>query len=199
MRIVALLVAACAFASVAAQSSHRGLGFEGDVAYAHFGLSVKEDNILDRERGNAVAFSAAMMWHDSLRAGWKGLSLGVGGEGLWWDEELLIPVFFQLELRPWVQAGPVFQIRPERISINLGIGGVVGAWKETTTGQLAGGQYLKCGLRYGLNNVSRRSAWLEIGSAMLAMRGNYLVRSDGSWKEEDPDFLCIQVGLGAAL
>jgi hypothetical protein len=33
---------------------------------------------------------------------------------------------------------------------------------------------------------------------MLAMRGNYLVRVDGSWKEEDPDFLAIQVGLGVA-
>jgi hypothetical protein len=168
------------------------------VTYAHFGLSAKEDNILDRERGNALAFSAAMMWHDSLRTGWKGVSLGAGSEVLWWDEELLIPIFFQMEVRPWVQARSFFQIRPDRISINLRIGGVVGAWKETTTGQLTGGQYLKCGLRYGLNNVSRRSTWLEIGSAMLAMRGNYLVRADGSWKEEDPDFLSIQIGLGVA-
>jgi hypothetical protein len=67
MRIVSLLVAACAYASVAAQSTHRGLGLEMGVTYAHFVLSAKEDNILDRERGNAVAFSAAMMWHDSLR------------------------------------------------------------------------------------------------------------------------------------
>ncbi len=95
--------------------------------YAHFGLSAKEDNILDRERGNALAFSAAMMWHDSLRTGWKGVSLGAGSEVLWWEEELLIPIFFQMEVRPWAQARPFFQIRPERISINMRRGGVVGA------------------------------------------------------------------------
>jgi hypothetical protein len=198
MRILSLLVIACIATSVAAQTSHRGLGFEMGVTYAHFGLSAKEDNILDRERGNALAFSAAMMWHDSLRTGWKGVSMGAVSEVLWWEEELLIPIFFQMEVRPWAQARPVFQIRPDRISINMRIGGVVGAWKETTTGQLTGGQYLKCGLRYGLNNVSRRSTWLEIGSAMLAIRGKYLVRSECVWKEEDPDFLSIQIGLGVA-
>ena len=198
MRIVSLLVVACSCASVAAQSSHRGLGIEMEVAYAHFGLSVKEDNILDRERGNAVAVSAAVMWHDSLRTGWKGTSLGAGSEVLWWDEELLIPIFFQMQVRPWAQARPFFHIRPERVSISLRGGGALGAWKQTSTGQLSGGQYYHCGLRYGLNNVRRRSTWLEIGSTLLAMRGYYLVRSDGSWKKEDPDFLSIQVGLGVA-
>lgn len=196
MRAVAFLVTVGMVASVAAQGSRRVLGLELDVAYAYFGPSNVRDNILDQERGNALALTAAAMWRDTAGTGW--VAIGGGGGCFWWDQELLLPVFVQVEFRPWAEAKPFFLIRPERIGFNVRGGVSFGAWKETSSGQLSGGAYTYVGLRYALGNAGKPSAWLEIGSGMLGMRGSYAVESGGGWKEEDPDFLYVQVALGVA-
>lgn len=198
MRFVSLIFMAGLAASVAAQSTRRVLGFEVDGAYAYFGSSAIKDNIMDKERGNALALSAAVMWRDSVRTGWDGISIGAGSGIFWWDEEILVPVFLQFEFKPWAQAKPFFLIRPERIAFNVRAGGVFGAWKETTTGQLSGGLCSYLGLRYALGYSKKPSTWLEIGSGFFGMRGSYAVESGGVWKEKDPDFLYVQVALGVA-
>ena len=180
-----------------AQSPRRDPAVDLDAGYAFFRPEA-QDNILDKDHGNAIGLFASVMWRDTTRDRESRFGLGAGVAMLVWDGQPLLPVFIQVELRPWEQARTFSPIDPERLGFDLRMGAVLGAWKQTTTGQLSGGQYYHVGVRYALDRKKKWRTWLEIGTGMLGMRGSYEVVSDGVWEERDPDFPYAQFALGVA-
>ena len=155
------------------------------------------DNILDRERGDATFIGATYLLGDTTDHG-RGIghfAFGLGVGALRWEGVTLLPIHGQVDWYPFIRRAPWAGIHLQRVGIIMRFGGVLGAWKPTDRGQLAGHSYTDVALRYPAR-VGPVHLNFDAGWGMIVQRGPYTIAEEGPPENRRfAEFIYPKVGL----
>lgn len=177
------------------------LGSNGEVASARLfiaGSNQYSDNILDRTRGDATFIGASYLLGDTTNHG-RGIgrfAVGLGAGALLWEGITLMPIFGQVNWHPFIRRTPWGGIHLNRLGIAMRFGGIIGAWKPTTRGQLAGHTYTDLTFKYPVH-LGRFTLSLDAGLGMILMRGPYTIAEEGLVEDRRlAEFIYPRLGFG---
>jgi hypothetical protein len=138
------------------------------------------DNILDRQRGDATFIGASYLLGDTTDhgSGIGRLAFGLGAGAFLWEGITLMPVYGQVNWYPFVRRAPWAGVHLSRLGIAMRFGGILGAWKPTTRGQLAGHTYTDLAFKYPAH-LGRFNLSLDAGLGMILLRGPYTIAEEG--------------------
>ncbi|MBL7944829.1 MAG: hypothetical protein JNN32_02120 [Flavobacteriales bacterium] len=155
------------------------------------------DNILDRQRGDATFIGASYLLGDTTDQG-RGIgrfAVGIGAGALLWEGITLMPVFGQVNWHPFVRRAPWASVHLSRLGIAMRFGGILGAWKPTTRGQLAGHTYTDLAFKYPAH-LGRFNLSLDAGLGMILLRGPYTIAEEGLVEDRRfAEFIYPRLGL----
>ena len=155
------------------------LGSNREISAARLliaGSNQYSDNILDRTRGDATFIGASYLLGDTTDHG-RGIgrfAIGLGAGALLWEGITLMPLYGQVNWYPFIRRAPWAGIHLNRLGIAMRFGGIFGAWKPTTRGQLAGHTYTDLAFKYPAH-LGRLNLSVDAGLGMVLMRGPYTI------------------------
>ena len=188
-----------------AQAQHPfRLGSNGEISAARLliaGSNQYADNILDRQRGDATFIGASYLLGDTTDHG-RGIgrfAIGLGAGALLWEGITLMPVFGQVNWHPFIRRAPWAGIHLNRLGIAMRFGGLIGAWKPTTRGQLTGHTYTDLAFKYPVH-LGRFNLSLDAGLGMILLRGPYTIAEEGTVEDRRfAEFIYPRLGVSVGL
>ncbi len=175
-------------------------GMNGELSAARLfiaGNNRFNDNILDRERGDATFIGAGFLLGDTTGHG-RGIgrfAIGLGAGALLWEGVAMMPIYGQVLWYPFIRRAPLAGVRLDRLGIAMRFGGILGAWKHTDRGQLAGHTYTDLAITYPALR-GPISVCMDAGLGMIMLKGPYTITEEGVKEDRRyAEFIYPRLGL----